>query len=85
MTRPEPTHPCPTRRCPREVPNHLLMCGIHWRLVPRPLQRAVNAAYYGAGVGSPALLQAQRAAIAAVNRQVEDTWARLQQRRQDPI
>jgi len=50
---------------------HLLMCGIHWRLVPRPLQRAVNSAYYGPGLGSAALLAAQRAAIDAVNRRLE--------------
>jgi hypothetical protein len=68
---PEPTHLCPTRRCPRQVPDHLLMCGQHWRMVPGPIQRAVNAAYYGPGLGSPALLQAQRSAIDAVNRQLE--------------
>jgi hypothetical protein len=68
MTTAEPTHPCPARRCPREVPEHLLMCGIHWRLVPRAFQRAVNAAYdSGRGMGSPALQSAQRAAIRAVN------------------
>jgi hypothetical protein len=71
MTQPEPTHLCPARRCPRQVPMHLLMCGIHWRLVPRPLQRAVNSAYYGPGLGSQALLAAQRAAIDAVNRRLE--------------
>jgi hypothetical protein len=67
------THPCPTRRCPREVPDHLLMCGIHWRLVPRPLQRAVYAAYQdGRGVGTAPLLQAQKAAIQAVNDRLEE-------------
>lgn len=62
------THLCPARTCPREVPDHLLMCGIHWRLVPRPYARAVNAAYAGGeGLGSTALLRAQQAAIRQVN------------------
>lgn len=62
------THLCPARRCPREVPDHLLMCGIHWRLVPRALQRAVMLAYdHGRGLGTLALLAAQTDAIAAVN------------------
>jgi hypothetical protein len=62
------THLCPARRCPREVPDHLLMCGIHWRQVPAPLQRAVNAAYdHGRGLGTLALAAAQTDAITAVN------------------
>ena len=62
------THPCPIQRCPRSVPDHLLMCRPHWRLVPWDLGQAVNAAYSGPGsVGTPALVQAQRAAIKAVN------------------
>jgi hypothetical protein len=66
------THLCPRRTCPREVPDHLLMCGIDWRTLPPALQRAVYAAYdHGAGLGTPALLAAQRAAIEYVNR--EDT------------
>ena len=68
------THLCPTRRCPREVPDHLLMCGIHWRMVPRYLQRAVNTAYQGpASVGTPGLVAAQRRAIEAVNSQEDRT------------
>jgi hypothetical protein len=64
-----PTHRCPASRCPRDVPDHLLMCGLHWRLVPKPLARAVNAAYHGPeSVGTPALVAAQVAAIRAVNR-----------------
>jgi hypothetical protein len=64
------THLCPARGCPREVPDHLLMCGIDWRLVPAPLQRAVYAAYDdGRGVGTLALFEAQRAAIEYVNRE----------------
>jgi hypothetical protein len=66
------THLCPRRGCTREVPDHLLMCGIDWRRLPSPLQRAVNTAYdHGAGLGTPALRAAQLAAIEYVNR--EDT------------
>jgi hypothetical protein len=65
----EPMHDCPGPRCTRRVPDRLLMCGPHWRLVPADLQRAVYAAYnHGRGVGSMELLTAQTAAIAAVNR-----------------
>lgn len=72
MNHPAPTHPCPVRVCPREVPDHWLMCGIHWRMVPHSIQRSVNAAYdQGRGRGSLALLQSQRAAIRAVNDYLE--------------
>lgn len=68
------THLCPARRCPREVPDHLLMCGPHWRLVPAPLGRAVYAAYdHGGGLGSAELTAAQDAAIRAANRAIGDT------------
>jgi hypothetical protein len=74
MSDPEPTHPCPATRCPREVPDHLLMCGIHWRMVQHSIQRAVNRAYdHGAGLGSAALRNAQRAAIRSVNDRIERT------------
>jgi hypothetical protein len=70
------THLCPARRCPRMVPDHLLMCGIHWRLVPGPLGRAVYTAYAGGdGIGSPELTAAQAAAIRAVNRAIGETDA----------
>jgi hypothetical protein len=70
------THLCPARRCPRMVPDHLLMCGIHWRLVPAPIARAVNAAYRGPeSVGTPALIAAQSAAIRHVNRAIGETDA----------
>ena len=68
------THLCPARTCPRLVPDHLLMCGIHWRLVPAPTKRAVNTAYdHGEGLGTPALTAAQDAAIRAVNRAIGQT------------
>lgn len=62
------THLCPARRCPRTVPDHLLMCGIHWRLVPPLFQHAVWTAYdHGRGLGTDQLLIAQADAIAACN------------------
>ena len=68
------THLCPARYCSREVPDHLLMCGPHWRIVPAPLARAVNRAYRGPGsVGTPALVAAQLAAIRHVNNAIGGT------------
>jgi hypothetical protein len=68
------THLCPARRCPRMVPDHLLACGPHWRLVPSPLARAVYTAYArGDGIGSPELIAAQSAAIRAINRAIGET------------
>ena len=72
------THTCPARGCPRQVLDHLLMCGADWRLLGGlpggpALQRAVYAAYAGGagmmpgGMPGPALVAAQRAAIDAVN------------------
>jgi hypothetical protein len=62
------THLCPARDCSREVPDHLLMCGIDWRQVPGNLQRAVYAAYdHGRGLGTQALRDAQADAVRAVN------------------
>lgn len=70
------THLCPARRCPRMVPDHLLMCGEHWRVVPAPTKRAVNTAYdHGDGLGSPELIAAQSAAIRQVNRAIGETDA----------
>jgi hypothetical protein len=62
-------HRCPVRVCARDdIPDHLFMCFPHWRLVPPPVQRAVNHAYArGAGVGSGELVAAHRLAIRAVN------------------
>jgi hypothetical protein len=59
------THACPGPECKRDnIPDEYLMCSTHWYQVPKPLQRAVWAAYNkGAGVGSPALRAAQLAAV----------------------
>jgi excisionase family DNA binding protein len=66
------SHQCGRDGCTRQLPLRLLLCGGCWALVPKPLQRAVSAAYRGgAGLGSAELLAAQEAAIAAVNGEPE--------------
>jgi|HubBroStandDraft_6_1064221.scaffolds.fasta_scaffold91611_3 hypothetical protein len=64
------SHPCPRTGCPvTSVEDSKLMCRMCWSVVPKPLQRAVNAAYgRGRGLGSTALIAAQRSAIAAAER-----------------
>lgn len=63
-------HRCHARGCRREVAPSLLMCPVHWRMVPRHLQRAVWQHYReGQEVDkrpSAAYLEAAAAAIAAV-------------------
>lgn len=61
-------HPCPIDNCSKlDLPDHLLMCAYHWRMVPKGLQRDVYAAYRrGAGLGTPELASAQGKAIHAV-------------------
>jgi hypothetical protein len=61
------SHRCPRPGCPvTAVDDSRLMCRMCWALVPKPFQRAVNAAYdRGRGLGTPALRAAQQAAIAA--------------------
>lgn len=59
---------CPVDGCERIVPDHLLMCAADWHRVPPRLQGTVYRAYRrGEGLGTPALLEAQTAAIAAAN------------------
>lgn len=54
--------------CTSQVAGDKLMCGYCWRLVPKPLQRRVWAAYReGDGIGTPEHADAMRAAIEAVN------------------
>jgi hypothetical protein len=61
------THVCPIPTCRVVVPNHLLMCGTHWRMVPRTLQDIVYRHYRSR---SKELPQHQAAAIAAVTRKL---------------
>jgi hypothetical protein len=63
------THECPARLCTEQVDPDMLMCPHHWRLVPKPLRKAVWIAWrHGAGAGTPAHRAAMRTAIAAVSR-----------------
>ena len=39
------THSCHARRCPVTVPPRMLMCPLHWRMVPKRLQRLVWDTY----------------------------------------
>lgn len=61
-------HKCPIDGCKEVRPNHLLMCGDHWRCVPKSTQRAIYAAW---NRGNPPdrekLLRFQMEAIDYVN------------------
>lgn len=64
-------HQCPIGGCTELLANAKLLCAQHWRMVAKDLQDAVYAAYAGgAGVGTPELLDAQQAAIDAVNQKL---------------
>lgn len=63
------THTCPARGCPREVADRFLMCGDHWRMVPRHLQQAVYTAYRCGDPGT--LRRVQADAVTAVNKRLE--------------
>ncbi|WP_315742782.1 MULTISPECIES: hypothetical protein [unclassified Bradyrhizobium] len=39
------THACPVQSCNSQVASHLYMCPRHWRMVPKPLQKAVYESY----------------------------------------
>lgn len=60
-------HRCPLPGCHVDVPQHFLMCGMHWRMVPARLRSAVWDAYNAAhGHMTRDLSAAQLAAITAV-------------------
>ena len=62
------SHKCPASGCSRRVPDHMLMCGRHWRLVHPNLQRQLYAAWArGAGAGTAAHAEAMRECIDEVN------------------
>lgn len=65
-------HLCHAKACQIEVAPRLLMCGRHWRMVPRALQRAVWATYRPGQENTkdptPEYLDAAQAAIDAVAR-----------------
>lgn len=65
------TRHCPVHSCDHAVPLTLLMCPMHWRMVPGPIQAAVYRAWdNGLGAGTPQHNQARRAAIIAVERKL---------------
>ena len=65
------THPCPATGCGLTVYYTYLMCPGHWRLVPKPLQNAVYAAWlHGEGEGTEEHIRAIDAAIRAVNEKI---------------
>jgi hypothetical protein len=68
MTTQDTTHECPAPVCKERVPEHQLACRRHWRLIPRPMQRAVWAAWDG---GRGRSTHAHRAAMLAVTRHLE--------------
>jgi hypothetical protein len=46
-------HQCFAKECHERVPDHMLMCYVHWQQVPKHLQRRVYRAYdHGWGIGS---------------------------------
>jgi hypothetical protein len=72
QTKTEPAHHCHARGCTVAVRPEFLMCGRHWRSVPKAIQRAVWR-HYRAGQCddndvSKAWLQAADAAIGFVAR-----------------
>lgn len=40
-------HRCPSPNCASMVPYEMLMCTRHWRMVPKPLQKAIYDTYNG--------------------------------------
>jgi len=61
-------HHCHARGCQTPVPPRLLMCGRHWRMVPKPLQRAVWRKYRpGQEVDKTPTREYLDTAIAAIN------------------
>jgi hypothetical protein len=66
------SHHCHVPHCEVPIPPRLLMCLTHWRLVPKPLQRAVLSTYRPGQEReknpSEPYLHAARAAIEAVAR-----------------
>ena len=67
------THTCHARGCERPVRPTLLMCFLHWRLVPHAIKQEVYRAYRpgqcGDGRPSPAWHEAADAAIGYVSMQ----------------
>lgn len=68
------SHECPVGTCQQRVSPAMLMCRSHWRMVSKPLQNAVYAAWdNGQGAGTLAHRAAILAAIRAVDAKLADT------------
>jgi hypothetical protein len=66
---PADTHPCAADQCDVPLPPRLLMCGPHWRDVPRVIQARIYALYrpgQTAATASPEYLAVLDEAVAAV-------------------
>lgn len=62
-------HRCPGPDCTRQVPDHMLACGRHWRQVSGPTQRLVYATWGGgAGAGTIEHTEAMAKAIEEMGR-----------------
>lgn len=62
-------HVCPVHGCVVIMPNHLLMCSAHWKMVPTALKSEVTRAYnLRFQEGTDALREAQKRATESVNR-----------------
>jgi hypothetical protein len=57
---------CPVPGCATQHKRSLLMCGWHWKLVPKHLRDAVWRTYKQDGVFSEEYLEARDAAIESV-------------------
>lgn len=61
------THRCPVEPCTRRVPDTMLMCARHWRMVPKAIQRRVWATWHArqhAGDDHPDAVKRHREACA---------------------
>ena len=61
------THECPVIGCTKRVPNARLLCGEHWRALPKVYKNAIYAAYRPGqertGCYSPSYARAVRAVV----------------------
>ena len=61
------THQCPGPGCKRRVPEHMLMCSIHWYQVPAQLQSAALVAWRNWRLtGAMEHIEAVRATVKAI-------------------
>ncbi len=63
------SHICPVQECTIPLPDHILMCLPHWRLVPKPLQGRVYAEW-NHGHPTPAYPGVRQKAIDSAHRKL---------------